>query len=118
MKGLDAAFGTFFDTRKPRGARQVNDMQIKLAKFRVAFTWECHQTEDELFPVHNGRLLIPLRDRERIIEASEFTVVLLYVEHCPVALTDARQVKPLEPASTTNAGTEVEPRTVTRLNPD
>ena len=57
MKGLDAAFGTFFDTRKPRGARQVNDMQIKLAKFRVAFTWECHQTEDELFPVHNGRLL-------------------------------------------------------------
>lgn len=115
-KGLDAAFGSFTDIWTPRVAGQVNDIQIKLAKFRGAFTWHFHETEDELFLVHKGRLLMRFRDREEIIEAGEFIVVPHGVEHCPVALTDICEVVLLEPASTVNTGTADDRRKVTQLN--
>lgn len=99
-KGLDAAFAAFTETWTPRVAGQVNDMQIKLAKFQGAFTWRFHNTEDKLFLVHKGRLLMRFRDREEIIEAGEFIVVPHGVEHCPVALTDTCDVVLLEPVST------------------
>ena len=103
-KGLDAAFAVFSDTWTPHVAGQVNEMQIKLAKFEGAFTWHFHTQEDELFLVHRGRLLMRFRDREEVVEAGEFIVVPRGVEHCPVALTDTCEVVLLEPASTINTG--------------
>ncbi len=114
-KGLDAAFGTFSETWSPRVAGQVNDMQIKLAKFQGAFTWHFHEREDEMFMVHRGRLLMRFRDREEVIDAGEFIVVPHGVEHCPVALTDICEVVLLEPATTVNTGTASDERRMEEL---
>ncbi|MEO1115011.1 MAG: cupin domain-containing protein [Pseudomonadota bacterium] len=104
-KNLDRAFGTFDDHWSPRIAGQINNMLIKLAKFEGDFTWHFHETEDELFLVHRGRLLMRFRDREEIIQEGEFIVVPHGVEHCPVALTETCEVILLEPATTVNTGT-------------
>ncbi|MEO1723521.1 MAG: cupin domain-containing protein [Pseudomonadota bacterium] len=114
-KGLDAAFASFSETWAPRIAGQVNDMQIKLAKFEGSFTWHFHAREDELFLVHRGRLLMRFRDREEIVEAGEFIVVPHGVEHCPIALTDVCEVILLEPATTVNTGTALDPRRAVAL---
>lgn len=114
-KSLDRAFGSFADTWSPRVAGQVNAMQIKLAKFQGAFTWHFHETEDELFLVHRGRLLMKFRDREEVIEEGEFIVVPHGVEHCPVALTETCEVVLLEPATTVNTGTAQDARRVDKL---
>ena len=103
-KNLDRAFGSFDETWSPRIAGQINNMQIKLAKFEGPFAWHFHETEDELFLVHRGRLLMRFRDREEIIEEGEFIVVPHGVEHCPVALTQTCEVVLLEPSSTINTG--------------
>jgi mannose-6-phosphate isomerase-like protein (cupin superfamily) len=109
-KRLDASFSSFSETWSPRVAGQVNEMQIKLAKFEGAFTWHFHQCEDELFLVHKGRLLMRFRDREEVIEAGEFIVVPHGVEHCPVALTETCEVILIEPVTTVNTGTAVDNR--------
>lgn len=114
-KALDAAFGSFSETWSPRVAGQVNEMQIKLAKFAGPFAWHFHEREDELFLVHKGRLLMRFRDREEVIEAGEFIVVPHGVEHCPVALTETCEVVLLEPASTLNTGTAKDDRRVEKL---
>jgi len=114
-KRLDAAFDSFSRTWSPHLAGRVNDMQIKLAKFEGAFTWHFHATEDELFLVHRGRLLMRLRDREEVVEEGEFIVVPRGVEHCPVALSPTCEVILLEPASTVNTGNAADDRRVENL---
>jgi mannose-6-phosphate isomerase-like protein (cupin superfamily) len=78
-KNLSTAF-----TGKAEG--QVDNMQLKVAKFEGASRWSFRQHDDELFFVHRGRLLMKFRDREEIIETGEFIVVPHGVEHCAVAL--------------------------------
>ncbi len=114
-KGLDTAFASFSETWSPRIAGQVNDMQIKLAKFEGNFAWHFHEREDELFLVHRGRLLMRFRDREEVVEEGEFIVVPHGVEHCPVALTEPCEVVLLEPATTINTGTAEDARKVENL---
>lgn len=114
-KNLTSAFGRFSDTWSPKIAGQINNMQIKLAKFEGEFAWHFHKDEDELFFVHRGRLLMKFRDRDEIIEEGEFIVVPHGVEHCPVALDDTCEVVLLEPGTTLNTGTAKDDRTVTEL---
>lgn len=114
-KNLDTAFSTFSETWSPRLAGQVNNMQVKLAKFEGEFVWHHHAVEDELFFVHRGRLMMKFRDRDEIINEGEFIIVPHGVEHCPVALSQICEVLLLEPGSTINTGNAVDARTVTEL---
>ena len=114
-KNLTSSFQRFSDTWSPKIAGQINDMQIKLAKFEGEFVWHFHKKEDELFFVHKGRLLMKFRDRDEIVEAGEFIVVPHGVEHCPVALDDTCEVVLLEPGTTVNTGTATDARTITEL---
>ncbi len=98
-KNLTAAFEGFSDTWSPKVAGQINDMQIKLAKFEGEFVWHFREQEDELFFVHKGRLLMKFRDRQEIVEEGEFIVVPHGVEHCPVALDDTCEVVLFEPSA-------------------
>ncbi|WP_298854231.1 cupin domain-containing protein [uncultured Ruegeria sp.] len=104
-KNLDAAFASFSDTWSPRVAGQVNDMAIKLAKFEGVFVWHHHETEDEMFFVHKGRLLMKFRDRDEVINEGEFIIVQHEVEHCPVALDGTCEVLLVEPATTVSTAT-------------
>ncbi|WP_346731643.1 cupin domain-containing protein [Bradyrhizobium sp. 145] len=104
-KNLASSFGQLKETWSPKIAGQINDMQIKLAKFAGEFAWRFHRSGDELFLVHKGRLLMKFRDRDEIIEQGEFIVVPHGVEHCPVALDDVCEVVLLEPGTSMDAGT-------------
>ncbi|MFF9045338.1 cupin domain-containing protein [Streptomyces parvulus] len=59
---LSEAFCRFSDTWSPKIVGDINDQQVKLAKFEGEFVWHHHDAEDELFLLVSGALRIELRD--------------------------------------------------------
>jgi mannose-6-phosphate isomerase-like protein (cupin superfamily) len=109
---LAEKFSRFQDQWKPKIAGELNGQYIKLVKVQGEFVWHRHETEDELFLVVKGTLLIKLRDQDIHLEAGEFVVIPRGVEHLPVANEEA-QVLLLEPKTTLNTGDVQNERTVT-----
>jgi quercetin dioxygenase-like cupin family protein len=64
---------------------RLNDVSLKVGRFRGRFQWHRHEREDELFWVIAGRLTIQLRDRDVVLEAGEFIIVPAGTEHRSVA---------------------------------
>ena len=106
MKTVNLAekFAQFDEAWTPKIAGRVNDMHLKLAKFRGDFQWHSHETEDELFLVIKGEMRMAFRDRVEIVKAGEFIIVPRGVEHCPGAVGDECHVVLLEPMTTVNTG--------------
>ena len=102
---------SFQDLWSPKIAGEVNDSHVKLVKLKGEFVWHHHETEDELFLVLKGRLLIKLRDRDVWLDEGEFVVIPKGVEHLPVAEEEVH-VMLLEPKSTLNTGNVLNERTV------
>ena len=101
----------------PRIVGDVNTMQVKLVKLMGEFDWHHHETEDELFLVLQGTLLMRLRDKDVTVGDGEFVIIPHGVEHQPCAETEV-SVLLFEPASTLNTGTVQTERTretLTRL---
>jgi mannose-6-phosphate isomerase-like protein (cupin superfamily) len=111
---LNQKFSQFQDYWQPKIAGELNDTYIKLAKFKGEFVWHHHETEDELFLVVKGTLLIKLRDRDILLQEGEFTIIPKGVEHLPIADEEAH-VLLLEPKTTLNTGNVQNERTVTDL---
>jgi mannose-6-phosphate isomerase-like protein (cupin superfamily) len=108
-------FSRFQEVYQPKIAGELNDTYLKLVKFKGEFVWHQHATEDELFWVVQGRLLIRLRDGDIWLEPGEFVVIPRGVEHCPYAEEEA-QVVLLEAKTTLNTGDVQSARTVTELD--
>jgi len=100
---LAAKFDLFADHWQPRIAAELNDSHLKLVKLQGEFVWHLHETEDELFLVVKGILVIRLRDGEVRLGPCECVVVPRGVEHMPVAAEEVHLVL-LEPKTTTNTG--------------
>ncbi|MBX9732277.1 MAG: cupin domain-containing protein [Sphingomonas sp.] len=109
---LAQAFSTFSEPWCPKVAGDINNAQIKLAKFRGPFHWHHHENEDELFLVVQGRLRMGFRDREVDLDPGEFIIVPRGVEHRPEALSEECHVVLLEPNTTLNTGNVENERTV------
>ena len=109
---LAEAFTRVSEAWSPRVVGDVNDMQVKIAKFRGAFDWHHHAEEDELFLVVDGVLRMNLRDGPVDVSAGEFIVVPHGVEHRPEALTPECHVVMIEPRSTLNTGNLENERTL------
>lgn len=88
----------------PHIVADVNDAQVKVAKFGPAFDWHSHPAEDEAFLVLKGCIAVDLRDGTVEMEEGDFLLVPAGVEHRPRALTDAPIVLMFEKASTLNTG--------------
>lgn len=113
---LADAFERFDDTWSPKVAADVNDMQVKLAKFEGEFIWHAHDGQDEMFLVVVGSLRIDLEDGAVELSPGEFVVIPAGVEHRPVAEPTA-QVLLFESAQTVNTGSaEHNARTVRNLD--
>jgi mannose-6-phosphate isomerase-like protein (cupin superfamily) len=95
----------------PRIAGEINDSYLKLVKLKGEFVWHQHETEDELFLVVKGRLLIKLRDRDLWLSPGELVIIPRGVEHCPFADEETHVIL-LEPKTTVNTGDAVDARTV------
>ena len=113
---LAGAFAGFSDPWSPKVAGDINDMQVKLAKFEGKFDWHHHEREDELFLVVKGRMRMGLRSGDIDLEEGEMIIVPHGVEHRPEALSEQCHVLMLEPNTTLNTGTMETERTVS--NPE
>jgi len=100
---LAQKFSLFREHWSPKIVGELNDSYVKIVKLQGEFVWHHHETEDELFLVIKGTLLIKLRDRDIWLREGEFTIIPKGVEHLPVADEEA-QVLLLEPKSTLNTG--------------
>jgi len=91
------------DDGAPRNAlaeiARLNEMCVKVGRFKGRFAWHRHDREDELFWVVRGCLTLQLRDRDVVLDAGELFVVPAGVEHRSVAESDA-EVIVMHPATT------------------
>lgn len=108
---LTKSFARFSEPWSPKIVGEINDMQIKLVKLKGEFVWHHHESEDELFLVTKGSLLMRFRDREVRVEEGEFIIVPHGVEHQPVAEEDCEVIL-MEPKTTLNTGDVRNARTV------
>lgn len=113
---LGDAFASFSEPWSPKIAGDINDMQVKLAKFEGKFDWHHHEREDELFLVVKGRMRMGLRGGDIDLDEGEMIIVPHGVEHRPEALTGECHVLMLEPGTTLNTGNVVTDKTVNELD--
>ena len=112
---LAQKFSLFQEYWSPKIAGEINDSHVKLVKLKGEFVWHQHDTEDELFLVVKGRLLIKLRDRDIFLEEGEFVIIPRGVEHLPIAEEEAH-VLLLEPKTTLNTGNIRDEKTVENVD--
>lgn len=112
---LEAADRQINDVFRPYVAGDVNDAQVKIAKFGELFDWHAHDGEDEAFLVLRGRIAIDFRDGSAELGEGEFIVVPRGVEHRPRSLTAEPVVLMFEPATTLNTGNADSELTVSNL---
>jgi mannose-6-phosphate isomerase-like protein (cupin superfamily) len=87
----------------PKLVGELNDQVVQLVKLKGEFIWHKHDTEDEMFLVLKGRLVIQFRDRDVVLHEGEFLIVPRGVEHRPVADEEVH-IMLFEPATTINTG--------------
>ncbi len=109
---LGEKFSLFHEYWQPKIAGELNDNYVKLAKLKGEFIWHQHETEDELFLVIKGTLVIKLRDGDVTLHPGQFVIIPKGVEHMPVADEEVH-VLLLEPKTTVNTGSAISDRTVT-----
>jgi mannose-6-phosphate isomerase-like protein (cupin superfamily) len=112
LSSVDRQVTEVFD---PHVVGDVNDSQVKVAKFGDQFEWHSHANEDEAFLVLRGRIAIDFRDGCVELGEGEFVVVPHGVEHRPRSLTREPVVLMFEPATTLNTGDAKSTLTVTDL---
>ncbi len=100
---------------EPHIAGDINDSQVKIARFGAEFDWHSHDAEDEAFLVLRGRIVIDFRDGSVELGEGEFIVVPRTVVHRPRSLTHEPVVLMVEPASTLNTGNAASELTVSEL---
>jgi mannose-6-phosphate isomerase-like protein (cupin superfamily) len=100
---LTQKFTLFSDLWSPKVAGEIGDYYLKLAKLKGEFLWHKHDTEDEMFLVVAGRLVIKLRDGDIELLPGEFLIIPRGTDHMPVADEEAHVVL-FEPKTTVNTG--------------
>ncbi|HUX08951.1 MAG TPA: cupin domain-containing protein [Acidobacteriota bacterium] len=82
---LAEKFRLFSAHWEPKIVAELNDFYVKLVRFEGDFVWHSHESEDELFFVFEGEMLMKLREREIAVGPGEMIVIPRGVEHKPVA---------------------------------
>lgn len=94
----------------PRVVAEVDDVYIKVAKFRGSLAWHSHDDEDELFLVLKGQFRIELEDEVVELDEGEMFVVPKRTRHNPVADEECH-VLLIERKSTRHTGDVVTEKT-------
>jgi len=113
LTAVDRQVQKVFD---PHIVGDVNESQVKVAKFGPTFDWHSHEAEDEAFLVLRGRVAIDFRDGSVELGEGDFLVVPRSIEHRPRSITEEPVVLMFEPATTVNTGSAESALTVTELN--
>ena len=94
----------------PRVVGAVNDQYIKVAKVKGTFTWHKHDSEDELFYVLKGQLIIEYENDRLVLNEGDFHVVPKGTMHNPVA-EDECWIALIETVTTKHTGEVVSDKT-------
>jgi mannose-6-phosphate isomerase-like protein (cupin superfamily) len=100
---IDSKFNKLNEFWTPKIIEQMNDYQVKVAKFKGEFSWHDHKDTDEVFLIVNGEMSILFRDKCVDLKSGELYVVPKGVEHKPVAENECN-VLLIEPKGTINTG--------------
>lgn len=100
---LAEKFSKFSERWSPRVVAEMNDYQIKLAKFLGDFVWHDHKDTDEVFLVVQGSMGIELRDGVVHLSEGDMYVVPKGVEHRPFAKNECH-VLLIDPQGVVNTG--------------
>ncbi len=77
-------FSLFDKTWTPHIIGELNGQYVKLCKLKDEFVWHSHESEDELFMVFKGTLLMDFRDGTTAeVREGEILIVPKGVEHRP-----------------------------------
>jgi mannose-6-phosphate isomerase-like protein (cupin superfamily) len=93
----------FSDQWSPKIIAEMNDHQLKLARFQGEFVWHSHADTDELFIVLDGSMTIHFRNGDVRVQAGELFVVPRGVEHKTSAALECK-VLIVEKNGTVNTG--------------
>ena len=118
---LAEKFALFNEHWRPKIIGELNDSYIKIVKFKGEFVWHHHDSEDELFLVVKGTMIMRLKEnindeifKEIKVEPGELIIIPRGVEHMPVAEEEVHIVL-MEPKTTLNTGNIKNERTVEEL---
>ena len=111
---LSEKFSAFSEHWSPKIVGEVNDAQVKVVKIAGDFLWHHHDTEDEMFLVIRGKLVMHFRDHDETVLPGEFIIVPHGVEHMPAA-DEETEIVLFEPKTVLNTGNLVNERTVAEL---
>ena len=106
-RGIAAALTELWS---PRVIAELDDRYVKVAKVNGSLAWHCHDGEDELFFVLQGRLRIEMEDRHVELASGELFVVPKGVRHNPVADEECL-ILLIERKSTLHTGNSVTAKT-------
>ena len=104
-------FDLFSETWSPKVIGELNGQHVKLARIEGEFEWHHHESEDELFLVVEGEMVMHYRDRDVVLAPGELVIVPRGVEHKPSS-ADGAKILLFEPATTLNTGNVSSDRTV------
>ena len=115
IKLLEAVDARIREVFHPYVVADVNESQVKIAKFGPEFDWHSHPAEDEAFLVLRGRIAIDFRDGPVELGEGEFLLVPKGIEHRPRALTREPVALMFELATTLNTGDAASNFTISEL---
>ena len=91
------------DAWSPKVLANLNDHEVKLAKFKDEFVWHKHDHIDEMFLVIDGSFEMLLEDQTVELHVGEIIVIPKGVMHCPRS-KDGATVMLVEPVGTVKTG--------------
>jgi mannose-6-phosphate isomerase-like protein (cupin superfamily) len=100
---IDEKLRLFTDYWNPRIIGELNGQYVKAVKVNGEFVWHHHDSEDEMFLVIKGTLIMEFRNKAVSVNEGEFIIVPRGVEHRPVAKEEVH-ILLFEPATTVNTG--------------
>ena len=100
---IDEKLRLFTDYWNPRIIGELNGQYVKAVKVNGEFVWHHHDSEDEMFLVIKGTLIMEFRNKTVSVNEGEFIIVPRGVEHRPVAKEEVH-ILLIEPATTLNTG--------------
>lgn len=86
---LAESFALIQECWAPKVVGELNDQQVKLARFSGEFVWHQHDNEDELFLVVRGKLLIKTLEGEVALGPGDLTIVPRGTQHQPIAIEES-----------------------------
>jgi mannose-6-phosphate isomerase-like protein (cupin superfamily) len=101
---LNTVFQTTKEPWQPVDVARVNDHMARLALLHGEYHWHQHTSEDEMFYIYKGNIVIQFREQPDVtVKQGELAVVPKGTEHRTLA-TEPAWVLLFEPATTQTAG--------------